>query len=128
VQALAGKVLELEPSRLDVTLPLSEMGLDSLMAVELRNLLGAAVAAPRPLPATLVFDYPTIEAIARYLADEVLAIGSAGDPPGAAAGVPAPGTPVMTGVPRRGTAVLEGLLDLSDDEVDRLFAERLRSG
>src|SRR5262245_22177132 len=46
------------------------MGLDSLMAVELRNLLGRLVG--RTLPATLLFDYPTLEAIAGYLEREVL--------------------------------------------------------
>jgi hypothetical protein len=49
------------------------MGLDSLMAVELRNALSALLE--RSLPATLLFDYPTIDGIAHYLAGEVLDIG-----------------------------------------------------
>jgi hypothetical protein len=51
--------------------PLQELGLDSLMAVELRNLLGGGLSLSRALPATLVFDYPTPEALARYLMDEL---------------------------------------------------------
>lgn len=45
--------------------PLKDVGLDSLMAVELRNLLARSVDTP--LPATLLFDYPTLEALADYL-------------------------------------------------------------
>jgi acyl carrier protein len=58
--------------------PLNELGLDSLLAVELRNVLGADLGLERPLPATLVFDYPTIDAIVDFLAQEVLGWERAG--------------------------------------------------
>ena len=52
--------------------PLNELGLDSLMAVELCNCLGNALG--RTLPATLLYDYPTVEVLARYLSRSVLGL------------------------------------------------------
>ena len=72
-------------TRLDPHMPLREMGLDSLMAMELRNELCTATGLR--LSPTIAFDYPCIEAIANHLlelggactADEV----PTADPPAA---------------------------------------------
>jgi hypothetical protein len=81
------------------------------MAVELRNLLGSNLGVERRLSATLVFDYPTVRAVADYLSDEVLGLGAPADSEAQAEATLA--------------TRVEALEELSDDDVERLFAERL---
>nr|WP_181773152.1 type I polyketide synthase [Amycolatopsis pittospori] len=53
------------PDEIDPAEPFADLGFDSMTAVEFRTLL--ADAAGVALPATLVFDYPTSEVLARHL-------------------------------------------------------------
>jgi acyl carrier protein len=92
---------------IDPQRPLKELGIDSLMAVELRNLLKTDLDLEAGLPATLVFDHPTVEAIARFVERQVF-----GAAPAASV------EPVVDGA-------LDRIEQLSDDEVDRLLSERL---
>ncbi len=70
LQGLACQVLGGDPSRPpDPHRPLHDLGLDSLMAVELRN--GLNQALDRNFPATLLFEHPTLEALAGFLAAEL---------------------------------------------------------
>lgn len=89
---------------IDPRQPLSELGLDSLMAVDLRNRLGAGLGVGRSLPATLVFDHPTIEALAAYMARRL------------------PG--VEETAPVNEPANQGAIDDLSEEEIERLFAKR----
>jgi myxalamid-type polyketide synthase MxaC len=62
----AALVLGLDPRSIsDLERPLSELGLDSLMAVELRNRLSEA--SGRALPPTLLFEYPSVSSLSAFL-------------------------------------------------------------
>ncbi|MBX9789162.1 MAG: type I polyketide synthase [Pirellulales bacterium] len=71
----AGKVLGVDGLQaLAADRPLTEQGLDSLLAIELVGALRKA--SGRSLPATLVFDHPTLDDLSKFLADAAAA-GSA---------------------------------------------------
>lgn len=95
-------ILGLAPSSfVDEREPLIRMGLDSLMAVELRNQLSAALE--RPLMATLLFDHPTLSAIADFLLGPEKAVAVATD------------------------SLLEELQSLSDSEAEEMLRQELES-
>ena len=98
IRSAVGHVLKIAPSRLDGRKSFGDMGLSSLLAIELRNRLEGVLG--RPLSATLAWNYPTIEAIVGYLAE---------DEPAASRGV-TPTVPPLGGelielADRRGVAV-----------------------
>jgi acyl transferase domain-containing protein len=71
IRAEVARVLLLpSPDAVPADRPLKELGLDSLMAVDIRNVL--AKRADVTLPATLAFDHPTPRAIAKYLVERAL--------------------------------------------------------
>jgi NADPH:quinone reductase-like Zn-dependent oxidoreductase/SAM-dependent methyltransferase len=113
VRSSAVKVLSLAPAHpVDLRAPLATLGLDSLMAVELRNLLGRAIS--RSLPATLLFDYPSIAALTDHFATLLE--------------IEAEEMPAAAPAPVDGEGLLDRVEDLSEDELDRLLAERMRGG
>ena len=105
--------------KLDATEPpgrherLMDLGLDSLMAVQLRNQLAKGLALERPLPATVMFDYPTIEELARHLVERV-----APQVPAAVAVLPAE----VVAAPELGAAAVAAM---SDEQIEALLLERL---
>ena len=57
-----------------------DLGMDSLMAVELRNRLNRALADAYVASNTVVFDYPSVAALAGHLAAELAEVGAAPAP------------------------------------------------
>jgi acyl carrier protein len=99
------------PSRVGFDRGFFDLGMDSLMAVDLRRRLEASVG--RPLPPTLAFDYPSVEVLADWLLEllfpaERVAPSDAGKLR-----------------PTGGTDLLADLESLSDEEVDALFAQKV---
>ena len=66
LQQAAAQTLRMPQGRVGLTTPLGALGLDSLMALELRNRLEGALAIS--LPATFAWNYPTIQDLAPYVA------------------------------------------------------------
>jgi acyl transferase domain-containing protein/SAM-dependent methyltransferase/NAD(P)-dependent dehydrogenase (short-subunit alcohol dehydrogenase family)/acyl carrier protein len=72
IRAQAARIMRLdEVGNITDERPLRDLGLDSLMAVEMRNALAAQVGAK--LAATLLFDQPSVGALAVFLAGSVFA-------------------------------------------------------
>jgi myxalamid-type polyketide synthase MxaE and MxaD len=86
--------------------PLQELGVDSLMAVEVSRALSAA--SGRRFAATLLFDYPTVNAISAHLSRELF-------PETAAAHTPA----------ERGDTFVAEVATMSDEAAAALLEERL---
>jgi acyl carrier protein len=108
VRDKALRALGVDASRqVDPRTPLGELGLDSLLAVELRNTLGAALR--QTLSATLLFDYPTLDTLTDFIVDQVLA---------------APAVPEGAAAPA--ASLVDSIEDLSDEEVDRMLAARAK--
>ena len=66
------------PTAPEPTVGFFDLGMDSLMAVELRNRLNRAFADEYVVPNTVVFDYPDIASLARHLVEE---LGDVSDAP-----------------------------------------------
>jgi len=71
IQTQVAKVLGLEPTNsIDLQQGFAELGMDSLTSVELKNRLQAGLGCT--LPASLLFDYPTLAALTAHLTHRLL--------------------------------------------------------
>ncbi|MCP4105682.1 MAG: type I polyketide synthase, partial [Desulfobacteraceae bacterium] len=70
IQKEVAKTLELEDSQLpDYDRDFADMGMDSLMAVELKNQIEEVMNCS--LPANMVFEFPTINDLAKHLTEDM---------------------------------------------------------
>jgi acyl carrier protein len=111
VRVDVGQILGLSPGDIDAERGLFDMGMDSLMALDVKTRLEAAVGAR--LPSTLTFNYPTVTALAGYLVEHVL------EPPVA--------EPIPAGmsVSVQPEAIAGERDDMSEDELAALLVAKL---
>ncbi|AUX31980.1 MULTISPECIES: type I polyketide synthase [Sorangium] len=113
VQGEVDRVLGMDPSqKAPPQRGFFDMGMDSLMAVELKNRLQRSVG--RPLSSMVLFNHPTIEALTEHLASSLLG-DSAPAPPLAHAGAPAR------------AEMIDEVEQLSDHEMTALIDRELSS-
>jgi NADPH:quinone reductase-like Zn-dependent oxidoreductase/NAD(P)-dependent dehydrogenase (short-subunit alcohol dehydrogenase family)/acyl carrier protein len=96
------------------TRPLQEYGLDSLLSIELRNALSSDLEAR--LPATILFDYPTLVALTNHLFIDVLEMRP--NESAAQSGQTAQQSDVKQDV-------VKSVAELSDEEVEKLFQGKM---
>jgi acyl carrier protein len=111
-------VLGLDPSQpVPVEKGLFDMGMDSLMSVELKRRLERG--AGQTLPSTLTFNYPNVGALAAFLESRLaMAVDAAAPPQG---GAPSPAKLL----PARQDSAADDLGALSDDELEARLLARL---
>ena len=113
IQTEAARVLGLGPSEtIDLDQGFFELGVDSLMAVELKGSLEGSLGLALPL--TLLMDYPTVSALVDYLAQELI---PAELPPV----VPEEPDPQAAQQPDRSAALDE----MSEDQLANMLREKL---
>jgi myxalamid-type polyketide synthase MxaE and MxaD len=114
VRATIARVLGVRnPDSIDPDKGLFELGLDSLMSIDLKTRLEIGVG--HPLPSTLIFNHPSISALTEYLAAEVL-------------GEPDRTSPLSGAEPtveKVTAAAAETTADISEEELAELLRKKL---
>ena len=108
VRAEVMRILRLDadsaPARSD---RLMDLGMDSLMAVQLRNALVTMLELEKTLPSTLIYDHPTIDAIATFLLERIDLQGAS----------PAPSVATGARTERADAIAASTIAGMSDEEI-----------
>jgi acyl carrier protein len=91
-----------------------ELGVDSLMAVTLRDRLQASLGVE--LPVTFIFDHPTIEALAEHLLANVLVLAKEARP----------AAPEAPAAPSSRDTLMNEARELSQDQLEQAIAQQLK--
>jgi len=83
VRDQVARVLGLAAETVDPSRPLMDMGLDSLLAIDLRSTLQLLVGDVISLPNTLIFRHPTVNHLVSYLAGAAFGLEEAAGAPAA---------------------------------------------
>ena len=114
IRLLALRSLGLDPQTVvEEERPLRDLGLDSLMAVELRNALARSLGCS--LPATVAFDYPSVQALVGHLTER-LAPQTASEGRAITA---------VAAVASGSHAAVEAVVDMSEDEAEAMLLAEL---
>jgi acyl carrier protein len=114
LRSQVSSILGFELSReIELEQGLFDMGMDSLMAMDLKGQLERSLDVP--LPSTLTFNYPTIQALADYLLNDALGFDPA---PETEKNPPIPSSDNSASVPNPAE-------DLSEDDLSALLLKRL---
>jgi acyl carrier protein len=99
---------------IDPDVPLGDLGMDSLLAIELRN--GLSRVFHQQFQSTILFDYPTLRTLAKYLDKEVLSAHEE-----TLAAVPVASIAVASNANENSLDILETIEQMSDEEVESWF-------
>jgi 3-oxoacyl-(acyl-carrier-protein) synthase/SAM-dependent methyltransferase len=115
VRTCAARIMHLDPAtRPGPRERFSDLGMDSLMALQLKSELSAQLDLGDALSATIAFDTGTVE----RLTDELMRLDSTSQPQP---------EPVAAPAAAPGSISAAALADFSDDQVEELLAQRIRA-
>ncbi|EDM73825.1 PHENOLPTHIOCEROL SYNTHESIS TYPE-I POLYKETIDE SYNTHASE PPSC, partial [Plesiocystis pacifica SIR-1] len=117
------QVIRIDPAELDPDAPFAALGVDSLMGVELRNLVAASTGVT--VPATAIWTYPTPEALTGFILE---ALDLEAEPESEADAPEPESEPAPSPTPApldEEEELLEELEDLSDEDLLALGDELL---
>jgi short-subunit dehydrogenase/acyl carrier protein len=118
IHTLVAQLLEIDPQTLDDHKGFFNIGMKSLVAVELKNQLQIKLEDKLQLSATLAFEYPTVEKLTNYIFKIIQPLIEPTAP------TPKEAEPIKAEVPSKAEAEIMGL---SKEEILRQLEESLKS-